>query len=216
MTDKSIIPIDSRQPLLFTLTSPDFGQCCNMPPTQMSHPSPSNWVQSHIGLIRTGGKVLDLACGSGRHTRLLHTLGHTVVAADRNLSGVTDLENTEQIDLRLVDLETPDWPFQKEKFAGIIVTNYLYRPHLLALITSLDKDGVLIYATFAAGNEAFGRPRNPEFLLCPDELLDIFSKQLFVVAYEQLTEGEPNPAVRQRICATGLSHPAASNQPAIS
>jgi SAM-dependent methyltransferase len=182
-----------------------------MPLTQTSHPSPSNWVQRHIGLIQPGGKVLDLACGSGRHTRLLHTLGHTVVAADRNLSGVTDLENTEQIDLRLVDLETPNWPFQKETFSGIIVTNYLHRPHLPALITSLDKDGVLIYATFAVGNEAYGRPVNPDFLLRRDELLNTFSKQLFVVAYEQLTEGGSAPAVRQRICATGLSHPAASN-----
>jgi SAM-dependent methyltransferase len=175
--------------------------------TQANHSPPSSWVQQYMGLIRPGGKVLDLACGKGRHTRLLHTRNHPVVAADRDLAGVQDLQNADRIDLRQLDLETPDWPFEGQQFAGIIVTNYLYRPHLQALSTSLDPDGVLIYATFAAGHEAFGRPQNPDFLLRHNELLDTFGEQLFVVAYEQVTEREPAPAVRQRICATGLSHP---------
>lgn len=169
---------------------------------------PSNWVKRHAGLIRPGNKVLDLACGSGRHTRLLHALGHTVIAADRDLSGVADLKSINDIELRQIDLETPLWPFAEESFAGIVVTNYLYRPHLQALAACLDDDGVLIYATFAAGHEAFGHPHNPDFLLLPDELLDTFGKLLHIVAYEQVTSHKPRSAVRQRICAVGTAHPA--------
>jgi SAM-dependent methyltransferase len=169
---------------------------------------PSDWVKRHAGLIRPGSKVLDLACGSGRHTRLLHALGHTVIAADRDLSGVVDLESTKNIELRQINLETSLWPFAKESFAGIVVTNYLYRPQLQALAASLDDDGVLIYATFAVGHEAFGHPHNPDFLLRPNELLDTFGKLLHVVAYEQVTRHRPKSAVRQRICAVGTAHPA--------
>jgi SAM-dependent methyltransferase len=183
-----------------------------MPTTPVKHSPPSDWVQQYMGLIRPGGTVLDLACGSGRHARLLLSHNHPVVAADRDLAGMTDLQNTDMLDLRQVDLETPDWPFEEQQFAGIIVTNYLYRPHLQALANSLEEDGVLIYATFAAGNEAFGRPKNPDFLLQPDELLNTFGEQLFVVAYEQVTEHGSAPAVRQRICATGLGHSAAPDR----
>lgn len=169
---------------------------------------PSNWVKRHAGLIRPGSKVLDLACGSGRHTRLLHALGHTVIAADRDLSGVIDLEGVKNIELRQIDLETPHWPLAEERFAGIVVTNYLYRPHLQTLAACLDDDGVLIYATFAAGHAAFGHPKNPDFLLQPNELLNTFGKLLHVVAYEQVTSHEPRSAVRQRICAVGTAHSA--------
>ena len=182
-----------------------------MPANPASNSRPSHWVQHYMGLIRPGGRVLDLACGSGRHTRLLHAHNYTVIAADRDLANLADLKNTDRVELRQLDLEAPDWPFQAEKFAGIIVSNYLYRPHLQTLITNLDEDGVLIYTTFAAGNEAYGRPSNPAFLLQPDELLDTFSQQLFIIAYEQATEYDPAPAVRQQICATGMKHPAASD-----
>jgi hypothetical protein len=138
------------------------------------------------------------------------------VAADRDLSALTDLQNDDRIDLRQVDLETPDWPFQTERFAGIVVVNYLYRPHLKTLISNLEADGVLIYATFALGNEAYGRPRNPDYLLRPNELLETFGSELFVVAAEQATEEGTAPAVRQRICATGMGHPAALGLSAIS
>ncbi len=176
-----------------------------------NHSPPSNWVQRHIGLIQPGARVLDLACGSGRHTRLLHAHNYSVLAADHDLSRMSELRNTDRIELRLVDLETQHWPFQTEKFAGIIVTNYLYRPHMQSLVSSLKEDGVLIYATFAAGNEAFGRPDNPDFLLRPNELNDTFGKHLFVIACEQVTEHGAVSAVRQRICATGMTHPAASS-----
>jgi SAM-dependent methyltransferase len=168
--------------------------------------APSAWVQRYAKLIRPGGNVLDLACGRGRHTRMLLELGYSVVAADRELAGLADLQAMEGLELRRTDLETPQWPFAADRFAGIVVTNYLYRPHMDAIVTSLAADGILIYATFAKGHEAFGRPRNPDFLLNQDELLTVFGAKLHVVAYEQVIEANP-AAVRQRICVAGAAHP---------
>jgi SAM-dependent methyltransferase len=169
----------------------------------------NEWVSRHAGLIPTTGRVLDLACGSGRHARMLAELGHTVLAVDKSFASTDSLQNHTNVELLETDLETADWPLAGVRFAGIIVVNYLYRPHLAALIDNLQDDGVLIYSTFAAGNERFGRPRNPEFLLQPDELLQVFSERLEVIAHESLTTPAPKPAVRQQICACGplFQHP---------
>lgn len=171
----------------------------------------SGWVLRHLELIPQSGRVLDLACGSGRHTRLLAARGFSVVAVDRDLSRIGDLEGCEGIELREADLEAEDWPLAGERFAAIVVSNYLYRPYLRTLVDNLADDGVLIYTTFAEGNEKFRRPRNPEFLLRNDELLNTFRSQLHVVEFEQLTVDTPVPAVRQRICAVGKTHPLAQN-----
>jgi hypothetical protein len=132
------------------------------------------------------------------------------VAVDIDLSGMADLQQTPGVELRELDLEGAEWPLTGEQFGGIIVTNYLHRPRLAQLADHLSTDGVLIYATFAAGNERYGRPRNPDFLLKPGELEQVFGRRLHIVAAEEVTETEPSPAVRQRLCAVGPAHPAAA------
>ena len=163
------------------------------------HPSP--WLERFAPLIRDGGTVLDLACGGGRHTRYLSALGHRVVALDIDASSLDDLAGNETVEIIEADLEGDGWPFDERRFDGIVVTNYLHRPLLPLLPDALAPGGVLIYETFAKGNEKYGRPRNPAFLLDPGELLDAFAPRLTIVAYEHGTHHEPEPAVRQRVCA---------------
>lgn len=161
----------------------------------------SPWVLRWAPLIRAGGRVLDVAAGHGRHTRALLADGYTVVAADLDIGGMADLEGVASAEIRGVDLETGAWPFPAAAFDGIVVANYLHRPHFSHLVRSLAEGGVLIFETFGQGNERFGRPRNPDFLLAPGELLEAFAGPLKVVAYEHGVETEPRPAVRQRIVA---------------
>jgi SAM-dependent methyltransferase len=169
---------------------------------------PSPWVERFASLIPEGGIVLDLACGGGRHTRYLSALGYGVLAVDIDVSGVSDLATNEKVEILQADLEAGDWPFSDRRFDGIVVTNYLHRPHLPRLVESLGPGGVLIYETFAKGNEKLGRPHNPAFLLNPAELLDAFAPRLTIMAYEHAIEEEPAPAVRQRICAINGAEPA--------
>jgi len=151
-------------------------------------------------LIRRGGRVLDLAAGSGRHCRLLLESGFAVCAVDRDISALSPLAAT-GCEVRRVDLETgAAWPLGTS-YDGVVVTNYLYRPLLPAIGRALAAGGVLIYETFACGNERFGRPRNPDFLLRPGELLDAFA-MLTVVAFEQGEVSASRSAVIQRIAAT--------------
>jgi SAM-dependent methyltransferase len=162
---------------------------------------PSAWVERFAPLINSHGTVLDLACGGGRHTRYLLALGYRVVAVDIDVSGVTDLMGARDLEIIQADLESKAWPFAERLFDGIVVTNYLHRPHLSSLPDSLAPGGVLIFETFAKGNERYGRPRNPDFLLKPNELLEAFSSKLTILAYEHGFEPDPRPAMRQRICA---------------
>ena len=163
---------------------------------------PSPWIVRFAGLIPSGGDVLDVACGSGRHTRLLLERGHRVVAVDRDLSGVADLAEHSRLERVEADLEQGG-PFvlSGRSFAAVVVANYLYRPLLPSLVSAVDAEGVFIYETFAAGNERFGRPRNPDFLLEPGELLDSVRNRLRVIAYEDVVVDRPSPAAVQRICA---------------
>lgn len=164
----------------------------------------SPWVTRFAHMI-PDGEVLDLACGAGRHSRLLAAQGHAVLAVDRNAESLA-LAAGEGIQTQQADLEADNpgqnWPFADHRFAGIVVVNYLHRPLWPALIASLAPNGILIYETFALGNEQFGKPSNPDFLLRHGELLEIARTHgLQVIAYEDGYISEPKPAMVQRICA---------------
>jgi SAM-dependent methyltransferase len=163
---------------------------------------PSAWVRRFAPLIRAGGEVLDLACGGGRHTRLLHELGYRVEAVDRDAAALAGLQGLAGVTTRVADLEGGPWPYHSRAFDGIVVTNYLWRPLLPSLLNALEEEGVLIYETFMAGNELLGKPSNPAFLLRQGELLDMVQRKRFtVIAFEQGEVASPRPAVVQRICA---------------
>ena len=163
---------------------------------------PSPWVVRHAPLIpKKAGIVLDLAAGRGRHTRYLLAAGFSVLALDRNISGLEDLAATETLEIIEADLEAGAWPLADRCFAGIVVTNYLWRPILPNIVGAVSPGGVLIYETFAMGNERFGKPSNPDYLLQPGELQRAVAGQLEIVAYEECEIAAPRPAVVQRICA---------------
>ncbi len=164
--------------------------------------APSPWVLRFAGRVPEAGPVLDLACGMGRHTRLFLARGHPVTAIDRDLSGIADLAGAPGLETIEADLEDggPS-PLAGRRFAGIVVTNYLYRPLFPALVAAVAPGGVLIYETYARGNANFGRPRNPDHLTKPGELLEAVRGRLRVVAYEDLIDQAPKPAARQRLCA---------------
>lgn len=164
--------------------------------------APSPWILRFAPLVRPGGSVLDLACGAGRHSRLFLDLGHPVLAVDRDVSRLEGLEPRANLEILACDLETGGVPaFLDRRFDAVVVTNYLYRPLLPSLGAALAPGGLLLYETFAQGNEKFGRPSNPDFLLRPSELLTCFGSGLRVLAYEDLEISEPKPAAVQRICA---------------
>ncbi|HZV55266.1 MAG TPA: class I SAM-dependent methyltransferase [Rhodocyclaceae bacterium] len=162
--------------------------------------TPSPWVGRFAPLIPSGGEVLDLACGTGRHARLLAGLGYRIEAVDRDAELLAGLAGLPGINTRQADLEGGGWPYFSRHFEGIVVTNYLWRPLMPSLMASLAPGGVLIYETFMAGNEHFGSPSNPEYLLRNGELLDLMHKRFTVVAFEQGEVESPRPAVVQRIC----------------
>jgi SAM-dependent methyltransferase len=171
-----------------------------MPVHDRQPDAPSPWVRRWAGLIRPGGRVLDVACGNGRHLRYLRERGYSVLGVDRDASALAELQGLDGIEVVIADIESGPWPFSSTSFDAVLVTNYLHRPRVPALIAALERDGVLIYETFAEGNERFGRPSNPAFLLRRNELLERFGS-LSVIAFEQGVVGAPKPAMTQRICA---------------
>ena len=165
--------------------------------------SPSAWVVRFSGLVADGARVLDVACGQGRHSRWFAARGCRVVAVDRDTAALEGLASVAGITPVSADLEAHPWPFEGEKFDAIIVTNYLHRALFPSLLRAIADDGALLYETFARGNEAYGKPSNPDFLLTDGELLTIAGGSLIVVAFEQgRIESEP-PAVVQRLAAVG-------------
>ena len=156
-----------------------------------------------------GAPVLDLAAGSGRHTRLVLARGHPVTARDRDTTRLDALGAPPALDLVQADLEDGSpWPLAERRFGAVVVTNYLWRPLLPDIIASIGADGVLLYEAFARGNEAYGPPRDPDFLLRPGELLEAVRGELQVVAYEHGLLERPRPAAKQRICALRSDRPA--------
>jgi SAM-dependent methyltransferase len=158
---------------------------------------PSPWVQRWSRLVPAGSSVLDVACGSGRHVRWFAGLGCRVIGVDRDaaaLASVSDIAETV-----VADIENGPWPFSGRRFAAVVVTNYLWRPLLPAIVAAVDDGGVLICETFARGNETVGKPSNPDFLLRPGELLQA-AAPLRVIAYEDGFLAPPERFV-QRIAA---------------
>ena len=176
----------------------------------------SAWVRRFALLAPEGGTVLDVACGSGRHTRLFLDLGFGVTAIDRDTSGVADLRDDAPAEIIEADLEDgAPWPLTGRVFAAVVVTNYLHRPLLPILRDAVEAGGVFIYETFARGNERFRRPRNPDHLLTDGELLELVRGRLDVVAYEHgVTEVGGETAVVQRLAAVnGVSEPGRGGEP---
>lgn len=163
---------------------------------------PSRWVARWSGLVPAGGTVLDVAAGGGRHARWFASHGHPVVALDRDAAALAALRAIPGVDVRDADLEGAPWPLPAgASFAAVIVTHYLHRPLWPRLLDAVAPGGVLIYETFAQGNETVGKPSNPAFLLAPGELLDAVRGRLRVVAYEDGFVAAPREAFVQRICA---------------
>jgi SAM-dependent methyltransferase len=163
--------------------------------------APSPWIVRFAPLVRAGAHVLDLACGSGRHTRLFVERGCRVTAVDRvpALDGWLTAQRT--VTVVTADLELGRWPFGSERFDAIVVTNYLHRPLFAHLVAALAPCGLLLYETFAAGNAAFGKPSNPDFLLSPRELLTSLAAELRVIAFEDGYIETPRRAMVQRLAA---------------
>jgi len=159
--------------------------------------APSNWVTRWAHLVPAGGAVLDVACGQGRHLRFFASRGHPVVGVDRDPQAISAAQGLGET--LVADIENGPWPFAGRSFAGVVVTNYLWRPLLEAILDCVAPGGVLIYETFTAGNETVGKPSRPDFLLEPGELLRA-CEALRVLAYEDGFLRGPDRFV-QRIAA---------------
>jgi SAM-dependent methyltransferase len=169
------------------------------------HPAdvpPSRWILRFLPLIRIGGRVLDLAAGGGRHTALLRDRGHRVVAADRDTAALARrFAGDPAVEIVTLDLEDGRAWRLGQGFDGVIVINYFHRPLFASIVEALAPGGALLYETFMRGNERFGKPSNPDFLVLQGELLSAFGAALTVVAFEQGIVDEPRPAAIQRIAA---------------
>lgn len=141
----------------------------------------SAWVRRWSHLLAPGARVLDVACGSGRHVRWFAQQGCRVTGVDRDAVAVLPLAAIAEV--VVADIENGPWPFAGRQFDAVVVTNYLWRDLLPTLVASVADGGVLLYETFAAGNETVGKPSNPAFLLRPAELLSVV-QGLRVVAFE--------------------------------
>ena len=167
----------------------------------MAGGEPSAWVARFAELVPAGGRVLDVAAGGGRHARFFLERGHPVTVVDRSAGGVADLAGHPSVEIVEIDLEDGSaWPFTGRAFDAVVVTNYLWRPILGDIVGAVGPGGVLLYETFRRGQEQFGRPQNPDFLLDDNELIDAVRGALRVVAYEDLVLDDPPRAV-QRIAA---------------
>lgn len=166
--------------------------------------TPSPWIARFAPRVARDADVLDLACGAGRHARLFRARGHRVVAVDRDVSGVRDLVGDAGVEVIEIDLEDgAPFPLVGRSFAAIVVTNYLYRPLLPALVDAVAPNGWLLYETFSVDQARLGRPTNPDFLLRPGELADVVAGKLRVIAYEDVTDDGAGgvPVAVQRIAA---------------
>ncbi len=158
----------------------------------------SPWIERYGHLLRPGSRVLDVACGSGRHMRWLHDHGLQALGVDRDAQAGVDLQAL-GLEFLLADLEQEPWPFAPQSMDAVLVTHYLWRPLWSDLKAVLKPHGLLIYETFSSGHEALGRPKNPDFLLRPGELLEVFA-DFHIIAFEEGLEPHP-PRLLQRLVA---------------
>ncbi|GGH64534.1 SAM-dependent methyltransferase [Comamonas phosphati] len=178
------------------MTRPQPAEASALPHTHGAQ-APSEWIARFAHLVRPGGSVLDIACGLGRHMRLFHAQNHAVTGIDKSLVAIESAAILgEAIQ---ADIENHPWPLAGRSFDGVVVTNYLWRPLWPQLLACVQPGGVLLYETFAQGNEAYGKPSRPDFLLAPGELLEV-CRGWTVVAYEHGVLGLPDRVV-QRIAA---------------
>jgi SAM-dependent methyltransferase len=161
--------------------------------------APSEWVLRWAGLVSPPSQVLDLAGGMGRHAQVFADRGCRVTLADRSEAAMANARHLLNVTPVQADLENQPWPFQPGQFDAIVVTHYLWRALFANILASLRPGGLLIYETFARGQETIGRPSDPEFLLERGELLRVCTG-LHVLAYEDLRLRNPDRFV-QRICA---------------
>jgi SAM-dependent methyltransferase len=175
----------------------------------------SNWVQRWSHLLAPDASVLDVACGSGRHLAWFTQRGHAVTGIDIDIQAATAHAGAAR--LVQADIEAGPWPLHidgaPEPFGAVVVTNYLWRPLMPTLLASLAPSGVLLYETFAAGNETLGRPRNPNFLLRPGELLTLCAG-LHVVAYEHGYLDQPARYVQRIAALRNFTHAPPGAEPA--
>jgi SAM-dependent methyltransferase len=168
--------------------------------------APEPWIVRFAHLVPSSARLLDVAAGQGRHSRLFAAQGAQVLAVDRDAASLASLEGVANVRTLVTDLEQGEWPLRDARFDAIVTVNYLHRPLLPMLLSSLTEQGTLLYQTFARGNEAYGSPRRPDFLLEPDELLQFAAGRLRVVAFEQghvVRAGRE--AVVQCLAAVGLA-----------
>lgn len=163
----------------------------------------SAWITRFAHLVPAGARVLDVAAGAGRHARYFASRGARVLAVDRDPRVLAALDGVAGVEARVADLEAGRWPLAGEAFDAIVVVNYLHRPSICHLLAALEPTGTLLYETFARGNEVYGRPSNPDFLLRAGELQEIARDRLTVVAFEQGVVDGGRPAVVQRLAAVG-------------
>lgn len=163
--------------------------------------APSAWVERWHRGFRQGSTVLDLACGGGRHGRLFLDTGATVTFVDIDVSGVADLAGSDRTEILQADLETQPWPLKNRRFDAVVVTNYLHRPLFPDIVAAVAPGGWLFYETFAVGNERYGRPTNPDYLLKHDELKHSVENELDIIGYAHSLRILPKRAVMQHIAA---------------
>ena len=164
--------------------------------------APSPWVWRWTPLLPAGATVLDVACGRGRHVRWFAQRGHAVTGIDRDPEAIAAVRALDgPIEAIEADIENGPWPLAGRRFGAVVVINYLWRPLLPTLLDSLAEGGVLIYETFAEGNQSVGRPSRADFLLRHGELLALCPAPTWrVVAYEDGFLTAPERFV-QRIAA---------------